>query len=81
MGYRDFMLDYTPNIVWYRSTTLRSVYVSMMTKQTELIALVQEVQRTLNNIQLVRDSRDEKIKQSVKLRKALERIEQQGRYV
>lgn len=75
------MLDYTPNIVWYRSTTLRSVYVSMMTKQTELIALVQEVQRTLNNIQLVRDSRDEKIKQSVKLRKALERIEQQGRYV
>jgi hypothetical protein len=53
----------------------------MMTKQTELIVLVQEVQRTLNNIQMVRDSRDEKIKQSIKLRKALERIEQQGRYV
>jgi hypothetical protein len=52
----------------------------MISKQTELIALVQEVQRVLNNLQMLRDSRDEKIKQVSKLNKALARIEEQGRY-
>ena len=52
----------------------------MISKQTELIALVQEVQRVLNNLQMLRDSRDEKIKQVLKLNKALARIEEQGRY-
>jgi hypothetical protein len=52
----------------------------MMSKQTELIAMVQEVQRILNNLQMLRDSRDEKIRQMVKLNKALARIEEQGRY-
>lgn len=52
----------------------------MMSKQTELIALVQEVQRVLNNVQMLRDNRDEKFKQILKLNKALARIEEQGRY-
>ena len=53
----------------------------MMSKQTELIAMVQEVQRTLNNLQMLRDNRDEKIRQMIRLNKALARIEEQGRYV